>query len=352
MLGVFCNVKCVLQRCALVWLVVLCLAMPSPAAAAKRPYRIAYIEAGQYWLYANTFGAFKDAMQATENLTVEYPEELQISGGWNVTDEELTAQARAVFAARPDLIIGAGTKAVQALFNANDGITPILGIALSDPVESGFMKSPTEPAVKNFNCEILLERWKNMYRAFHAVVKFKKMGIMHSPTVAGKIEGGVQDAIEIGKELGFEVIEVLIPDETAPSCGHGIEELRTKGADAFFIGPLNCFDWSNTDPTALINLLHKYRIPTFAREGSPWVQGGALMGFSTWNFSYTGKKLASAATQMLRGTSPDQINLSGISEPLLSLNFETASSLGLDLSFDVLLMSEEIFNITTKPELN
>lgn len=344
--------KYILQHCASLWLVLLCFTLPSLAATEQRPYRIAYMEAGPYWLYTNTYNAFKTAMQADKTLTVEYPEQLHVSVGWGKTSGELTARAKELFAARPDIIIGAGTEAVQALLTANNGITPILGIAISDPVEVGFMKSPTEPAAKNFNCEILPERWKNMYRAFHEVVQFKKMGMMHSATAIGKIQAGVQDAKEIGKELGFEIIEIIIPDETPSSCGQGIEELRIQGADAFFIGPLNCFDWSSNDPTALIKLLHKYGMPTFAREGSPWVQGGALMGFSTWNFSFTGTKLASAAAQMLRGMSPDQINMAGVSEPLISLNFETARSLGLDLSFDILLMSEEIFEETTRPELN
>ncbi|MEG2140499.1 MAG: ABC transporter substrate binding protein [Bilophila sp.] len=342
----------VLQRSVVLWIVFLCVACPSLATATPHPYRIAYLESGSYWLYSNTYKAIKVSLQTDKTLSIEYPEQLHVSVGWEKPSAELAARARELFAAKPDLIIAAGTEAAQALFAANDGTTPILGIAISDPVKSGVMKSPTEPTVKNFNCEILPERWKNMYRAFHEVVQFQKMGMMHVATTTGTTASGVDDAIEIGKELGFEVVEVLIPDETPTSCGQGIEKLRTKGVEAFFIGPLNCFDWSSTNPAPLINLLHKYGMATFAREGSPWVQGGALMGFSTWNFSFTGKKLALAAAQMLRGVSPDQINMAGVSEPVLSLNFETARLLGLDLSFDVLLMSEEIFVETTNPELD
>ena len=47
--------------------------------------------------------------------------------------------------------------------------------------------------------------------------------------------------------------------------------------DAFFIGPLNCFDLGGEGMAPLLQKLNQWKIPTFARDGSEYVKAGALM---------------------------------------------------------------------------
>lgn len=324
---------------------------PAPAAAQEKTCRIAYLEAGPFWLYAKTLAAFKAALNGPQGCRILYPEDLHVSLGWRGSPQDLEGQARRLFAAGPDLILAAGTDAVRALLAVNDGRTPILGLALADPLAAGFMKAPAQSVAPNFTCEVVPDRWKNMYRVFHDVIGFKKLGVMYPAGPTGKVYGGVDDALAVAQEASFSVLEAVIPDESAAACRKGIEDLHQRGADAFFIGPLNCFDWSSADPTPLLDLLISYDMPTFARDGSIFVQGGALMGFSTWDFSPTGRRLAQAAMRILSGTPPAQVHLTGTSEPLIALNLETARKLGFNLPFDVLVVADEIYATTSKPDL-
>ena len=70
-----------------------------------------------------------------------------------------------------------------------------------------------------------------------------------------------------------------------------------KGIDAFFIPSLVGFDWTKSDVQRLMTKLIKNKIPTFARDGSIYVKAGALMGFSSIDFSARGNVLADMAIQ-------------------------------------------------------
>lgn len=327
----------------------------SPAEAqdtsTNTPRTIAYFEPGHFWLYDSTYDAFKNALKE-RNVSASYPENLNFSMNWEATPEQMQDVAKKIFAAHPDLVIAAGTAAVRALLAVNDGHTPIIGIALADPIAAGLVKNVNDSGVDNFTCEVIPDRWQSMYKAFHEVIRFKNLGIMYPAGPEGRIYAGADDALLVGRQTGFAVLEEVIPDESTASCQEGLRRLYERGADAFFIGPLNCFDWSATDPTPLIDLLNKtYQMPTFARDGSVFVQGGALMGFATWDFTPSGKNLADKAIQIFEGRKARSLPMRAFVEPLIALNLQTARELEIDLPFDVLIAADEIYETTIKPDL-
>ena len=324
---------------------------PVCAAESTAPKKIAYLEKGHFWLFEATRKAFQEAM-LEKGGNVSYPEALYASPGWDADTAALRQEARRLLESDADLILAAGTAAVRALLDENKGQKPILGIALADPMAAGLMKTPEDSGVDNFSCEVIIDRWKNMYRVFYDIIHFRRLGIMYPAGPDGRVYAAVDDATAISHERGFEVVEAIIPDESEASCRKGIDELHAKGADAFFIGPLNCFDWSVTDPTPLLRRIHGYGMPTFARDGSQFVQGGALMGFATWDISPTGRKLADAALQVFSGVSPRSLRLTDTAEPIIALNLQTARELGIDLPFDVLVAADEIYENTEKPRMN
>lgn len=322
----------------------------SAAYAAQNTKKIAYFEQGEFWLFNYTYDALKVALQK-RNVTVEYPEALHVSPGWNATTSETEAYAKKLLQSDADIIIAAGTSAVNTLLSISDGNKPIIGIALADPMAAGVMKTPTDSGRDDFNCEVIPNRWKNMYYVFHEIIGFKKLGVMYPEGKEGRIYAAVDDAEAVAAELGFELVHAVIPSETEEDCSKGLDELHQQGADAFFISPLLCFDWSVTDPSALIKKAHAYDMPTFARDGSHFVQGGALMGFATWDFTPTGEKLADTVQAVFAGKSPREVSMLGTSEPVIALNLQVARELGLDISFDLLLAADEIYEITEKPNL-
>ena len=250
-----------------------------------------------------------------------------------------------------DLVVGMGTAAVKALLAVNDGRLPILGMGMADPIAAGVVKSAQDSGTDNFTCRVEVDRWSSMFRVFYDVVRFHKMGIMFQNSQEGRVYAALGDAQAIASELGFSLVlyDGLSSAESTDECRKGLEELHKQGMDAFFIGPLNCFDLGGQGMAPLLQELNQWKIPTFARDGSEYVKAGALMGFSTWNFGPSGIALAAQAHAILGGTQPRSLPMLDQSEPSIALNLATAKAIGFDFPFDVLVTADELHETISQP---
>lgn len=322
-------------------------------AADPLPKRIGYLEAGNFWLFDRTYDAFRQALGARPEVRVAYPPDAHRSPGWEPENMARLPQEAAELMRREDLdlVVGMGTAAVKALLAANTGHTPILGMGMADPIAAGIVRDATDSGVDNFTCQVVVDRWTTMFRVFHDVVRFKKLGILYQDTPDGRVYAALNDVRTVAPELGFEIAGYggLSTAETDDECRQGLQKLREEGMDAFFIGPLNCFDWDSNDVGALLEMLNDWKIPTFARDGSNFVKAGALMGFSTWNFGPTGEFLANQAVAVLTGSLPRSVPMLDRMEPTIAINLETAAKIGFHFPLDVLAVSDEIFERTIPP---
>ena len=314
---------------------------------------IGYIEAGPFWLFSQTYRAIREALAGNPRFSAEYPEELHVSPGWDAPPEELDDFARALQERDDvDLIIAGGTAAVRALLRINPGRIPIIGIGMADPLAAGVVKSVDDSGVDNFTCEVIPDRWMQMVRVFHDVVGFKRLGLLLPPGPEGRFYSGIDAVLAVEAELNFTVLIGEIPDESVQSCADGIDWLAKQKADAFFIGPLLGFDWEQGDPEFLLNRLNRvHMLPTFARDGSIFVQGGALLGLATWDFSRDGRRLAEKAVRIFDGEKPRSIPMRAVVEPLIAINLQTAMEIDFDLPFDVLIAADEIYVESKRPKL-
>ena len=105
-----------------------------------------------------------------------------------------------------------------------------------------------------------------------------------------------------------------------------------------------CFDWTKSDVKDLIYKLIKNKIPTFARDGSIYVKAGALMGFSSIDFSARGNVLADMAIQIFNGKKPREVKMIDRPSPKIAVNLETALKIGFDLPVTILIASDEIYD--------
>ncbi len=325
----------------------------SPAIANPPVKRIGYLEAGPFWLFDNTWSAFRDGMGKYDDLRCEYPADARLSPGWQPEQmRRLPELAKQLLQRKDlDLVVGMGTAAVKALLAVNDGRTPILGMGMADPIAAGIVKSAEDSGVDNFTCRVAVDRWSSMFRVFYDVVRFHKMGIMFQNSQEGRVYAALGDAQAIATELGFELVlyDGLSSAESTEECHKGLDELHKNGMDAFFIGPLNCFDIGDAGMAPLLQKLNQWKVPTFARDGSEYVKAGALMGFSTWNFGPSGIALAGQAHAILTGTKPRALPMLDQSEPSIALNLATAKAIGFDFPFDVLVTADELHETISQP---
>ena len=340
----FCMRAPHLLRLALV----LCLVFPAPAAWAGQTKTVAYFEKGQFWLFSRSYSALQDVLRQ-HSFQYVFPEQLHRSPGWDADDERMDREARELLASDADIIVAAGTSAVKALLRVTHNEKPVIGIALADPVAAGIMLADGASVCPSFTAEVFPNRWRSMYRMFHDVIGFKRLGLMYPEGPDGRVYAALDDAYAVAREQGFEIVEAVIPDEKPASCSKGVEELHKKGADSFFISPLVCFDWTENNPTALLAKIHAYKMPTFARDGSLFVQGGALMGSATWDISPSVNRIADAMDRICAGASPDSVRMVVSPEPRIAINLEAAAQLGITFPFDVLLVADEIYEHTAVP---
>jgi ABC-type uncharacterized transport system substrate-binding protein len=338
------------------FVLVICTFILANRGATQTPkFKIGYLEAGSFWLFTGTLDATKAAMDKMGwQDKVEFPKDAQCSPGWAPEKkEELQACAQKLMA-RDDLalIIAAGTDATTAILKANNGRTPIIAMAVSDPMRSKFVVDENDSGVDNFTVYMEKDRYRRMFKMFHEVVGFKKLGLIYSDTESGRIYSNVDDAQQVAGEQGFQVVEFarVSRAEKTEECLEGIQWLIDQGIDAFFIGSLNCFDWSASDVKKLLDVFTEAKIPTFAREGTKGVKAGALMGFSSTDFAARGNFIADKIVRILQGEKPRSLPMVDATKPKISLNLPVAVKIGFDPPVDLLASSDEILQEITLPE--
>lgn len=330
----------------------------SPLCAQEKPddkkiYRVGYIEGGPFWTFSQTMDAIKAQLdQSGFKDRVTYPKDAYYSPGW-ANKDLLQTQAKEIMGRDDlDLVIAAGTAANAAVLEHNTQKIPVMGISVADAVKANFVKSEKDSGVDNYIVRIVPGRYERMFRIFSDVVGFQKLGLLYSDTENGRKYANVEDARKVAKERGFTIIEYNKVSEsaTANDCAEGIKWLIDQGIDAFFIPVLYCFDWTTSDVERLLNLLNKNKIPTFAREGTKYVKAGALMGFSTIDFSKRGNFLADKIMRIFNGEKPRSLPMVDEATPKISMNLKVAEIIGFDPSFDILAVSDELFQEITLPE--
>lgn len=348
------NSRLIFALCLFIPALLLILSViPSTARAQGAIKRIGYLEAGPFWLYDRTWEAFRAELSKKTEGRSEFPINAKFSPGWEPENMKNLPEKAAQLLQREDLdlVVGMGTAAVKALLKANTGQTPILGMGMADPIAAGVIASAKDSGVDNFTCRITQNRWSAMFRVFYDVIRFKKLGIMYTDTPEGRVYAALDDARAIASELEFSLVEYgdLSSAESVEECSVGLEELRALGMDAFFIGPLNCFDIEGSGLSILLNKLRQWKVATFARDGSEYVKAGALMGYSTWDFKPIGKFLAAQSHAIFAGRSPRELSMLDRSEPSIALNLATAKAIDFDFPFDVLLVADELHETMAAP---
>lgn len=317
-----------------------------PAAGfSQEKFKIGYLEGGNYWIFEKTNEAYKNSLQKKGWMEkIEFPKDLSFSPGW---DNTRLLEEKALFLMSGEdisLIISAGTDATKALLKFNNKKTPVIAMGVSDAVGSGFVKSEKDSGTENFTVRIVPERFERMFKIFHEVVGFKKLGLIYPDTESGRKYTNLEEAKKVSLKAGFEIMEYKIKSEDAADCLEGLKALKNKGIDAFFIPSLLCFDLNKNDVSKLISYLNENDIASFARNGSQYVKAGALMGFSTLDFSKRGDFLADMVIQILEGKKPSSLNMVDNASPKISFNLQTAAEIGFDPPFDILAATDELFN--------
>lgn len=348
-------------QCAQLIVFMLSSIMVATPAFAEKVWRAGYLEAGSYWCYTASKKALFRSLRDTRLMRrmnwhdrVELVKDADFSPGWDNLEEIQRSAEELVQREDLDILFVAGTTATQAILEANKKSVfkkPIVSFAVADAVRAGLVVSEADSGVDNFTVRIVPERFKRMFEIFHEAVGFRKLGIMYRNTNNGIRVSRVEDARAVAAAEGFQLVEYsgISRADGVDECRKGIEYLLSENIDAFFISPLQCFEWDKGNVGELLHMLAEKKVPTFARDGRAYIRSGALMGFSSTNYSGRGIFLAENVVRILRGEQPRSLPMVDNVVPKIVLNLAVAEEVGYDPPLELLAASYEVFQEVLNP---
>ncbi|SLM30596.1 ABC-type uncharacterized transport system, periplasmic component [Desulfamplus magnetovallimortis] len=245
-----------------------------------------------------------------------------------------------------DIMIAMGTWAGQDLAN-NDHSTPTIGLAISDALSSGIIKSYEDSGFDHLHARVDPLRYERQVQIFHDILEFNKLGIMYEDTVRGRSYACVDKVETVAKEKGFEIVRCFIQagvddkkvaEESVKKC---FSELCSK-ADAIYV-TLHMGVNNNTLPE-LVEIANKSGIPTFSQSGSEEVKYGLLMSISQAEFKYVGEYHAEIMAKFFNGAKMRELSQLFEEPSKIAINLKTAEKIGYDPPVDILSAADEIYN--------
>jgi ABC-type uncharacterized transport system substrate-binding protein len=328
-------------------LLLCCAAAWAFPAVAETKLKIAYFEGAFSSIFRASWEATKAGLEELGwGNKVEYPEDaFYTPEKFGSTPEAREAAAKELMA-RTDLalIFSAGSDATDLLLKNNNHRTPILGGAIADPIRAKFVLNEQDSGVDNFTTQLEPGRYKRMFQIFFDEVGFQRLGLIYVDNPRGRTFANVDDAMEVAAQRGFEVVHYKVNEgATGEECMAGLKSLVEQKIDAFFMPSVVCFEWKKYDVKKYLDFLTEHRVPVFARQGTEDVRAGALMGFTSINYTERGRFLGKMAAHMLAGGKARELKMVDERPPQISMNLYVAQQIGFDPSFEILGASDEIY---------
>jgi ABC-type uncharacterized transport system substrate-binding protein len=313
----------------------------------EKTFRVAYLDSGSYWAYDSLFTKIRAKLDARGwGEAVVFPQERHYSLEWNTDKHFQKSRLQEVFQQGGfDLLLVLGTMATQSVLEENPGHIPIVGGSINDAVAARIVPSTTDSGADNFTTPLNVASGAFMLLALRQMVSFGKLGILYSDTSAGRIYAFVDDAIEVARENGFEILSYpyLSPQETVAECLAGVKDLQARGAEIIFLGTLSCIDLQMVDPTPIYDFLESKNIPTFAANDRDQVRYFATMGIINFNEDEMADFHAEQIIRILSGAKPRDLPMVVPFNFRLLINLEAVRKSKLNLSLGVLLNADEIY---------
>jgi ABC-type uncharacterized transport system substrate-binding protein len=187
-----------------------------------------------------------------------------------------------------------------------------------------------------------------IFTVFHHLLKFKKMGLLYHDSPAGRSIAFLEEARQIGRDRGFEVVEYnqveLHGNGIVESCRKGLDYLIKEGINAIYLASYKCFDSRQNDLKPFFKVIYDNKIMVLSAEERDLVYKFGLIGYL---FSQSRKSVfefqAKQAIQILEGKKPGDVLMKGNFTNEIILNLAAAEKLNLNLDSSFLSESDILY---------
>jgi putative ABC transport system substrate-binding protein len=246
-----------------------------------------------------------------------------------------TSLAAELVAARPDILIAAGTQQVEALKRAA-GPTPIVFANTGDPVGQALVPNLTHPGgtvtgISNFILETAAKRLELIREVKPGL---RRVAILLNPTnsFSFAVIRETEQAASAGAIILIPV-SVRSPDELPAALQRAVDE----GAEALIGG--GDIMISALSP-AIIAFAEQHRLPTIFPTLAEMRKGG-LMSYGATSAEIW-RRAAELTSKILKGTKPGDLPVEQPIKLHLVVSQKTARTLGLTVPQSLLVRADEV----------
>jgi putative ABC transport system substrate-binding protein len=264
---------------------------------------------------------------------------IQIDLRWGSADlSRIQTAAKELVGLKPDLLLASATPVVAALQRETKTI-PIVFVAVSDPVGSGFVASLPRPG-GNITGFINIEgsisgKWIEMLKDL--VPGATSVALMYNPGTAPYFAYYLQPFEAAARSSGIEPMGA--PVHAAEDIEPIVAGLGNKGDAGLVVTP-DSFLQAKRNLDLIIAAAARYRVATIY----PYrfcVDGGGLISYGVDNPDLY-RRSATYVDRILKGAKPADLPVQLPTKFELAVNLKTAQALGLNLSREFLLLADEV----------
>lgn len=250
--------------------------------------------------------------------------------------DRLRSSATELVALKPDVLIAITTPATAAL-HAQTRSIPIVFVAVSDPIGSGFVRSLANPGgnITGFiDIEASLSgKWLELMRAI--APRVTRVALLFNPQTAPFARYYLDTFRAAATAFAVEPIEAPVHDiaeiETV------VTKLGREGDAGLILMPdASMWDYGETTSAAA----DRYRLPTIYPNSS-FIAAGGLLSYGV-DFLDLMRGAASYADRILHGAKPGELPVQLPTKFELAINLKTAKALGLTIPPLLLATADEV----------
>jgi ABC-type uncharacterized transport system substrate-binding protein len=314
-------------------LVILTAPLVAHAQPSTKVYRIGWLSPGSALSSRAYIEAFQQSLRDLgyiegQNMAVEY----RYAEG---KAERLPELAAELVHLTMDVLVTAGSPATQAVQHATSTI-PIVGVALADPLGTGFAASFARPGgnitgLAFQNADLSTKRLELLTEAVPGVTRVAVLWDSHFPASPSAVRAAEEAARALGVQI--HLLEVQGPEDFARVVAAATRER----AQALFQVASPLF---STHSETFIDLVAKSRLPATC-ETRPFVVAGCLMTYGP-SFPDMYRRAAYYVDRILKGAKPGDLPIEQPMKFELVINLKTAQALGLTIPPTLLFQADEV----------
>lgn len=280
------------------------------------------------------FAVFKESLAALgwaegRNLSIELR--------WSAGDvNRASVLARELVALQPELIVCTTTPVTAALQRETRTI-PIVFMAVSDPVGSGFVKTLSQPG-GNITGFIDLESSlieKSLELLKEIAPRVTRPAVMFNPDTAPYAEYYLRPLKTAAPKLGVKAFTATVRSES--DIQEAITGLGREPGSGLIVMPDS---FMGIHRKSVIALTARYKVPATYFAG-PWVAAGGLSSYGP-DIDDLRRRAPSYVDRILRGAKPAELPVQQPVKFELFINLKTAKALGLTIPQSVLLRADKV----------